>query len=186
MRRQSLLGKYPARLSSRNPQWSDTLDVDCHCLGLLGLLSAMTIYLPDEAAAFSRCPQLGTTDLPTISYYPDEKFCNVYHKCNCSQTECFVVESHVCPLAQVYSKTKAACLGRCPMCCFPICISLSLSPLDIEQENCDSTYVQWVQTHSSNADGNGDQVAIMVADSLLPTSASKDFECEQGQPGKFR
>lgn len=55
--------------------------------------------------------------------------------------------------------------------------------VDIEQENCDSTYVQWVQTHSSNTE---DQVAIMVSDSLLPTTSSKDFECEQGQPGKFR
>ena len=160
----------------------------CSPLGLLGLLSALTIYLPDEVAAFSRCPQRGTTDLPTISYYPDEKFCNVYHKCNCSQVDCVVVESHVCPLAQVYSKSKATCLGKGGTLKPPhppsTCISLSL--LDIEQESCDSTYVQWVQTHSSNADGNGEQVAIMVADSLLPTSTSKDFECEQGQPGKFR
>lgn len=81
-------------------------------LGLVGLLTALTIYLPDDAAAFSRCPETGTTELPTISYHPDGKFCNVYHKCNCSRTGCSVLESHVCPLAQVYSKSKGACLGK--------------------------------------------------------------------------
>jgi hypothetical protein len=58
--------------------------------------------------------------------------------------------------------------------------------LDIEEEGCDSTYVQWVQTHSSNSDDNNGKAAIMVSDSLLPSTSSKDFECEQGQPGKFR
>ncbi len=58
--------------------------------------------------------------------------------------------------------------------------------LDIEEQGCDSTYVQWVQTHSSNTDENNNNVAIMVSDSLLPSTSSKDFECEQGQPGKFR
>lgn len=46
--------------------------------------------------------------------------------------------------------------------------------------------MQWVQTHSSNTDENNGKVAIMISDSLLPSTASKDFECEQGQPGKFR
>lgn len=58
--------------------------------------------------------------------------------------------------------------------------------LDIEEEGCESTYVQWVQTHSSNTDNDNRQVAIMISDSLLPSTSSKDFECEQGQPGKFR
>ncbi len=80
-------------------------------LGLLSIVSAITIYLPDEVTSFTRCPERGTTELPTISYYPDEKFCNVYHKCNCSLARCHVVESHVCPIAKVYSKTKATCLG---------------------------------------------------------------------------
>lgn len=71
----------------------------------------MTIYLPEEVASFTRCPERGTTELPIISYHADEKFCNVYHTCNCSLSECYVVESHVCPIAKVYSKTKAACLG---------------------------------------------------------------------------
>ncbi|CAF1109060.1 unnamed protein product [Adineta ricciae] len=135
-------------------------------IGLISVLSAITIYLPDEVASFTRCPEHGTTNVPTISYHPDEKFCNVYHQCNCTLTQCQVVESHVCPIAKVYSKTKATCL-------------------DIEEEGCDSTYVQWVQTHSSNADNDNRQVAIMVSDSLLPSTSTKDFECEQGQPGKF-
>lgn len=58
--------------------------------------------------------------------------------------------------------------------------------LDIEEEGCESTYVQWVQTHSSNSDDTNGRVAIVVSDSLLPSTLSKDFECEQGQPGKFR
>lgn len=58
--------------------------------------------------------------------------------------------------------------------------------LDIEEEGCESTYVQWVQTHSSNSDDINGRVAIIVSDSLLPSTLSKDFECEQGQPGKFR
>ncbi len=78
---------------------------------MLSVLSAITIYLPAEVAAFTRCPERGTTELSTISYYSDEKFCNVYHKCNCSIAACHVVESHVCPIAKVYSKTKATCLG---------------------------------------------------------------------------
>ncbi len=57
---------------------------------------------------------------------------------------------------------------------------------DIEEEGCESTYVQWVQTHSSNTDDNNGKVAIMVSDSLVPSTSGKDFECEQGQPGKFR
>jgi len=58
--------------------------------------------------------------------------------------------------------------------------------LDIEEEGCETTYVQWVQTHSSNSDDTNGQIAIMVSDSLLPSTSNKDFECEQGQPGKFR
>ena len=58
--------------------------------------------------------------------------------------------------------------------------------LDIEEEGCESTYVQWVQTHSSNSDYNNSKAAIMVSDSLVSPTTSKDFECEQGQPGKFR
>lgn len=58
--------------------------------------------------------------------------------------------------------------------------------LDIEEEGCDTTYVQWVQTHSSNSDDINGRVAIVVSDSLLPSTLSNDFECEQGQPGKFR
>jgi len=58
--------------------------------------------------------------------------------------------------------------------------------LDIEEEGCESTYVQWVQTHSSNSDDNNGKAAIMVSDSLLSSTSNKDFECEQGQPGKFR
>jgi hypothetical protein len=163
-------------------------------LGLFGLLSALTIYLPDDVTAFSRCPQHEIIDLPGISYYPDQKFCNVYHKCNCSRTDCTVVESHVCPLAQVYSKIKAKCLGESTRMKSNIsnhmsitCIYLSnIYFLDLEQENCESTYVQWVQTHSSNINNDQDEVAIMVSDSMLPTTSSKDFQCEQGQTGKFR
>ena len=154
-------------------------------LGLLTVLSAITIYLPDEVASFTRCPERGTTDLPAIISHADEKFCNVYHKCNCSRTECHVVESHVCPLAKVYSKEKGACLGR--VTSTPAHTRHRSSPsLDIEQAGCETTYVQWVQTHSSSLDQGAEPVAIMVSDSLLPTSSSKDFECEQGQPGKFR
>lgn len=142
--------------------------------------------MPDEVSSFTRCPEQGTTELPTISYYPDEKFCNVYHKCNCSIVDCHVVESHVCPIAKVYSKSKGTCLGLL----FKHFRSFFYSFykkffLDIEEEGCESTYVQWVQTHSSNDETN-DKVAIMVSDSLLPSTTSKDFECEQGQPGKFR
>jgi hypothetical protein len=57
---------------------------------------------------------------------------------------------------------------------------------DIEEESCETTYVQWVQTHSSQSGNSNAKVAIMISDSLLPSSSSKDFECEQGQPGKFR
>ncbi len=91
-------------------QWN-IKDNICINIGLLSVLSAITIYLPDEVASFTRCPEHGTTELPTISYYPDGKFCNVYHKCNCSLAKCHVVESHVCPIAKVYSKNKATCLG---------------------------------------------------------------------------
>ena len=116
MRQKSIIGKLlestilyfvPLNICCYN---NDSIDVSS--LGFFGLLTALTIYLPDDAAAFSRCPESGTTDLPTISYYPDGKFCNVYHKCNCSRTGCNVVESHVCPLAQVYSKSKGTCLGK--------------------------------------------------------------------------
>ena len=79
--------------------------------GLLSVLSAIIIYLPDEVASFKRCPEHGITEVPSISYYSDEKFCNVYHSCNCTRTECHIVESHVCPIAKVYSKSKATCLG---------------------------------------------------------------------------
>jgi len=82
-----------------------------YILGLLSVLSAITIYLPEEVASFTRCPERGTTELPTVTFYPDEKFCNVYHKCNCSLSGCLVSESHVCPIAKVYSKTRATCLG---------------------------------------------------------------------------
>ena len=141
--------------------------------------------MPDQVASFTRCPEHGTTELPTISHYPDEKFCNVYHKCNCSLARCHVVESHVCPIAKVYSKTKATCLGMLFLT-FPSVFYTSFYSLDIEEEGCETTYVQWVQTHSSNSDDNNAKIAIMVSDSLLPSTAGKDFECEQGQPGKFR
>jgi len=58
--------------------------------------------------------------------------------------------------------------------------------LDIEEESCETTYIQWIQTHSSNTDNRNGKVAIMISDSLLPSISNKDFECEQGQPGKFR
>jgi hypothetical protein len=141
--------------------------------------------LPAEVSSFTRCPEHGTTELPTINYYPDEKFCNVYHKCNCSLTECHVFESHVCPIAKVYSKNKATCLGM-QIKVFLSYFFLMKNFLDIEEQGCDSTYVQWVQTHSSNSDDNNGKIAIMVSDSLLPSTLNKDFECEQGQPGKFR
>jgi hypothetical protein len=62
-------------------------------------------------ATFKRCPEHGSTDFPTINYYPDEKFCNIYHKCNCTRTECHAVDSHVCEVAKVYSRTEETCLG---------------------------------------------------------------------------
>ncbi|CAF5181499.1 unnamed protein product, partial [Rotaria magnacalcarata] len=135
-------------------------------ISILSILSAITIYLPDEVAAFKLCPEHGSTDLPTISYYPDERFCNVYHKCNCTTIECHGVESQVCPMAKVYSKTKQTCL-------------------DIEEESCGTTYVQWVQTHSSNSANSNDEVAIMISDSLHPSTTSNDFECDEDLPGKF-
>ncbi len=64
-------------------------------------------------ATFKRCPEHGSTDFPTINYYPDEKFCNIYHKCNCTRTECHAVDSHVCEVAKVYSRTEETCLGLC-------------------------------------------------------------------------
>ncbi|CAF3242334.1 unnamed protein product [Rotaria sp. Silwood2] len=135
-------------------------------ISLLSILSAITIYLPDEVTSFQLCPEHGSTDLSSIINYPNEKFCNVYHRCNCTSTECYAVESHVCPMAKVYSKTKETCL-------------------DIEEESCGTTYVQWVQTHSSKTDNSKDEVAIMISDSLLPSTSNNDFECEQDQPGKF-
>jgi hypothetical protein len=58
-------------------------------------------------------------------------------------------------------------------------------PKDIEEESCESTYVQWVQTHSSNLDKSNENIAIMISNSLLPSVSSKDFECIEGQPGKY-
>lgn len=94
------------------------------------------------------------------------------------------MESHVCPIAKVYSKSKATCLGLFIQ--LLLLFVLIENFLDIEEEGCESTYVQWVQTHSSNSDDTNGRVAIVVSDSLLPSTLSKDFECEQGQPGKFR
>ncbi|CAF1471049.1 unnamed protein product [Adineta steineri] len=133
-------------------------------LSFLSVLSAITIYLPNEVLSFKRCPEHGTTDNPTINYYSDEKFCNIYHKCNCTNKECHVIESHVCPIAKVYSKTKQTCL-------------------DIEEQSCETTYIQWIQTHSSNLNVNNS--AIMLSDSLLSSTSNKDFQCEQDQLGKF-
>ena len=95
------------------------------------------------------------------------------------------MESHVCPIAKVYSKTKATCLGSFAHSLLRF-VLIETFFLDIEEEGCESTYVQWVQTHSSNSDDTNGRVAIVVSDSLLPSTLSKDFECEQGQPGKFR
>lgn len=75
------------------------------------LLLAIAIYLPNEVKSFQRCPEHGSTDFPTIDYYPDEQFCNIYHKCNCTRTHCHEVESHVCPVAKIYSRSKETCLG---------------------------------------------------------------------------
>ncbi|CAF4408754.1 unnamed protein product, partial [Adineta steineri] len=128
----------------------------------LSVLSAITIYLPNEVLSFKRCPEHGTTDNPTINYYSDEKFCNIYHKCNCTNKECHVIESHVCPIAKVYSKTKQTCL-------------------DIEEQSCETTYIQWIQTHSSNLNVNNS--AIMLSDSLLSSTSNKDFQWEQDKLG---
>lgn len=96
--------------------------------GLLSVLSAITIYLPEEVSAFKRCPEHGSTDVPSTSSYPDEKFCNVYHTCNCTRTECRIVESHVCSIAKVYSRAKAICLGLSPFfSCLPCRHLASLS-----------------------------------------------------------
>ncbi|CAF1478555.1 unnamed protein product [Adineta ricciae] len=132
-------------------------------INLLTILSAITIYLPNQVASYNRCPEHGATDSPTVHYHFDEQFCNVYHKCNCTRTECHVIDSHVCPIAKVYSKTKQKCL-------------------DIEDESCETTYIQWVQTHSSTLNN---QVAINVSESLVSSTPNSDFQCEQGQPGKF-
>ena len=88
-----------------------TFNHSLNLLGLFSVLAAITIHLPDQVASFTRCPERGTTELPTISHYPDEKFCNVYHQCNCSSTGCQIMESHVCQIAKVYSKNKGTCLG---------------------------------------------------------------------------
>ncbi len=53
--------------------------------------------------------------------------------------------------------------------------------IDIEEESCKTTYIQWVQTHSSNG-----KTAPTMLDSLPPSISNKDFECIPDQPGKFR
>jgi hypothetical protein len=53
--------------------------------------------------------------------------------------------------------------------------------LDIEEESCTTTYIQWVQTHSSKG-----ETVITIVDSLPSSISNKDFECVQDQPGKFR
>lgn len=53
--------------------------------------------------------------------------------------------------------------------------------VDIEEESCQTTYVQWVETHSTNG-----TAAITMSNSLLPSMFNQDFECQEGQPGKFR
>ena len=57
--------------------------------------------------------------------------------------------------------------------------------VDIEDESCETTYVQWVQTHSSHSDNKNETIAVMISNSLLPSVSSKDFQCKEGQPGKF-
>lgn len=135
-------------------------------LGLLTLVSALTIYLPESVASLKRCPSHGTTDLSTVQSYADETFCNVYHTCNCTKKECKLVESHVCPIAKVFSKSKLTCL-------------------DIEEEGCQTTYVQWVQSHSTQTGKNETEIAIMVSDTLLLNTSIRPFQCEQQQEGKF-
>jgi hypothetical protein len=149
-----------------------------YTIGFLSILSAIIIYLPDEVTSFQRCPEHGSTDFPTINYYPDEKFCNIYHKCNCTRAECHAVESRVCPFAKVYSRTEETCLGSSLKFSFLKRIYIST---DVEEESCQTTYVQWVQTHS-----NDGKTALMTSDSLLPSISNKDFECVEDQPGKFR
>jgi len=77
-----------------------------------------------------------------------------------------LVESHVCPIAKVYSKSKLTCL-------------------DIEEEGCQTTYVQWVQSHSTQTGKNETEIAIMVSDTLLLDTSNRPFQCEQQQEGKF-
>ena len=159
----------------------------CTSTGLISILSAITIHLPDHVASFQRCPEHGATDSPAIQSYADQTFCNVYHTCNCTRTGCQIVESHVCPIAKVYSKTRATCLGSLIFLPSSSCIRCFSHCVDIEGEGCETTYVQWVQTHSAHTDQNMSESAIIISDSLLPSSSSgKDFRCEQGQPGKFR
>lgn len=77
-----------------------------------------------------------------------------------------MVQSHVCPIAKVYSKSKLSCL-------------------DIEEEGCETTYVQWVQSHSTQTEQNQTEIAIMVADTLLLNTSTKPFQCQSNQEGKF-
>ena len=53
--------------------------------------------------------------------------------------------------------------------------------LDIEEESCATTYIQWVQTHSSNG-----ETPLEIAHSLPPSAARQEFECSPDHPGKFR
>ncbi|CAF0933581.1 unnamed protein product [Didymodactylos carnosus] len=50
-------------------------------------------------------------------------------------------------------------------------------------QGCETTYVQWVQTHSSTDPNSG--VAYIVSDSLQPSTSTKHFECQPGAQGRF-
>lgn len=157
-------------------------------IGFLSILFAIIIYLPDEAALFQLCPERGSTYLPSISYHPDEKFCNIYHKCNCTTISCHVVESQVCPMAKVYSKSIQACIGLSSLfnSCFLYLYKYIFISIDIEEESCGTTYVQWVHTYSSNSLHSNDKVAVMISNSLRPSMSTNDFECDEDAPGKYR
>ena len=178
MRQKFIIGKLRKR---------ERINIDLFLfIGFLSIVSVLTIYLPDDVRAFQRCPEHGTSDLSTIRSYSDETFCNVYHTCNCNRSDCQIIESHVCPIAQVYSNIKGTCLGLNEEIISVSQFSSMVVLLDIEEEGCDTTYVQWVQTHSTHANQNQTSIAMMISDSLLPSPATKSFQCDQDQPGKFR
>lgn len=82
--------------------------------GLFSVSLALIVQLTEPVLGSDRCPEHGSTDKPTINTYADDVFCNVFHQCNCTQASCELVQSNLCPIAQVYSKTKGSCLGKLP------------------------------------------------------------------------